>query len=422
MYFKHAKYYTIFFLFSFCFADNPHFFRATNFLRPIQEPRLDRPWLASFDMYVARGTTKTSRNACRDKTELLNIFGPENMVKVGAGVPCKDPKNIIDANLLQLAQLPCRDCFGQLLFCGKFELTEFNFIWTQNFTHGLFLQVLVPYLKMELSDVCFSDLSPCDSICPNKNTPEWQTFLCLFNQMLERYDLCVSGFKHNKIGDVGIFGGWTSNYQETEVLDYIDTTVRLGVVIPSGHESCPDIVFDLPTGYDGHTGIFGNFNGAIGVYDWLTIGTSIDALFFRDKTRCIRLKTDANQNGFIKLAQGKATIDKGTIWSVYVYMIADHVIKGFTLLGSYSFTNKRSDSVSPCDCKIFDPTVVCCDPQFQDWNQHVLHFLAEYDFSKECSRFGPKFGVFYNYQIGGKRVFINNMAGGIIGFDFVLKF
>ncbi len=403
-------------------TDNPHFFRATNFLRPIEEPRIDRSWIMSLDAYASRGATKSARDGCGNKTDLLNIYGPQNMVKVGAGVPCKDPKNIIDANLLQLAQLPCRDCFGQLLFCGEFGLTEVNLIWTQHFARGFFAQVHVPIYKTHLSDICFSDLTPCDSICPNKNNPEWRTFLCLFNQMLCRYDLCIQDIKHRGVGDVGIFLGWTFNYQETEVLDYIDTTVRIGIVAPAGHEADPDIVFDIASGNDGHTGLFANFNGAIGIYDWLTGGMSADVLFFTDHTKCIRMKTDINQNGFIKLAKGEATINKGTIWSIYTYWLADHVVKGISLLGGYSFTSKRADNVSPCDCKVFDPVVVCSDPIFQEWNQHVLHFLADYDFSSECSRFGVRLGVFYNYQIGGKYVFETNMGGGILGIDFVFKF
>ena len=50
---------------------------------------------------------------------------------------------------------------------------------------------------------------------------------------------------------------------------------------------------------------------------------------------------------------------------------------------------------------------------------HTIHFLGEYDFSKEDNRFGPRINAFYNYVAGGKRVFKTGVGGFGFGVDII---
>lgn len=389
-----------------------HFYRA----QPIfPEPRFEKEWLASFDITAGGGRTKHARNCFGHKTCLLNIYGLHAMQPLGNGVP-KDPNSVTDIILTNLAQVPATDNFGKLLFTGSFSFLELNFSYIQNFACGFFAGLELPVKRFKLTDIDFRDCTQ-TVCCPNNTIPQWRDFLDSFDLILQEHNLRICPIKKSGIGDLILYTGWTVNYQETEVIDYIDGTLKLGINLPTAPGKCESSVFDIPLGYDKHTGIITTFDGSFGTYDWLTIGAHLEALFFFSRQRNIHMKTDLNQNGFIKLAQGEANIHKGTIWRLGAYSRADHVVRGFSFTIAYSYTRQNPDKVVPCDAKLFDTTIVNSDEAFQGWDMHTLHFTAEYDFTTECMRVGPRLGIFYNVQVGGHRTFDADLGGALFGVD-----
>lgn len=399
--------------------DNPHFYRATYFYG---EPRLGKNNLSSWDVTLAHGSTNQGRNGNGGKTCLLNIFGHNNMLALGEGVPCKSTTDPLDIALINLARLPSRGTFGQLIFNGTFSITEANIFFTHNFNCGLFVEAHMPIRNLQLSDICFKDLSPTDATCPNINTPEWQTFLTLFPQILHKYGLSLASIHHKGFGDASFLLGQTWNYQETEELDYIDFTIKGGILIPTGSTQNENLVFDIPLGYNGHIGIPLSLDLSFGCYDWLTFGVHGGILPFLHRLHTLRLKTNVNQNGFIKLAKGCASVRPGTIFEAGGYIKADHLCRGLSLLFAYSYARQNGTTVNPRSTGIFVPDVVCTDQLYRGWNMGTLNFIAEYDFSKEGCIFGPRVGLFYNRIINGKRIFDTNMVGGSLGLDIALCF
>lgn len=256
--------------------DNAHFYRATNFFG---EPRFERPWLSTFDVYASYGSTSRGFNSEHHKVPLLDIYGPYNMQLLGVGVPGKDFSNISDVILEELSLLPARGSFGYLSYDGHFKLTELNFFYVQNFAHGIFFQFHTPVRFMNITDISFCDLSPNDCQEPNVNNPLWQAFLTDFNSILNQYCLCAGSVNERGIGDASLQLGWTLNYQETEVLDFVDLTIKSGYLIASSKKQNPNNVFSIPLGYNGHAAIPLSFDAALGTYDWLTIGGHMGALF-----------------------------------------------------------------------------------------------------------------------------------------------
>lgn len=408
--------------------DNAHFYRATNLF---QEPRFERSYLTTFDVSVAAGSTKKARNSHRDTVPLLDIYGPYNMIDLGVGVPGKNLCNLVDMTLVELSRTPSRtvlDCncdpkyqFGFFSVGGEFNIIEANIFYTQNLTKGFFFQIHAPIRKLQIHDICFKDISPCDDLCPNKETPIWQTFLCLFNDMLNQYCLSIAPFCKTGIGDTSFLIGWTHNHQDTEVLDFIDMTFKFGILAPTGAKRNEDQVFSLPMGYNGHWGVPISADLALGLYDWLTIGGHVDAIFFAKTTRDIRLKTALYQSGLIKLAKGQVTIDRRSLWNAGLYLKADHITRGLSLLFGYTFSNQNNITLDTCDC-CFDPGIINSDEALQGWKMHTLHFWSEYDFSKEDSRTGVRLAAFYNLEVSGKRIFKTSTGGGSIGIDINLNY
>jgi len=394
--------------------DNPHFYRANFFWG---EPRFEKNWLTSWDFLVGGGGAKKAYNRDGHKTSLLNIFGLHAMQDIGANLPGLDQNNDLDKILIDLYKLPRRDNFGKLLFKGDFSVIETVINGYQNLCHGFFLQAYLPIRRLALDNIQYCDKSPEDTEFPNKNSPQWLQFLGNFAQILARYDREIVTVKRIGVGDLTVLGGWTLNYQDTIYADYFDVTAKFGILLPTGKKRSLRNPFDLPLGYDGFYGMPLKFDCSMGYWEWFTCGAHIGALFLFDRTRCIAMKSSCEQNGFIVLASGTASLDPGTLWDIAAYAKADHIFRGLSFLVGYCYTLKDADCIKPNKSDLFDSLVVNSDQRFKSWQMHVIHWFLEYDFAHKPSDIGPRIGFFYNWLIGGKRVYDTSMAVASLGVD-----
>jgi hypothetical protein len=396
-----------------------HYYRASPFFG---EPRLEKPWLSTLELSAFTGSTSQAKNCATATVPLFDMYGIYNMRLLGSGVPDKDPTNLADIALINLAQTPANGCYAHVSFPGCFKVIEGVINFTQNFSHGVFGQVYIPIRNFTIRPGRFIDLSPAQTEGPTSiNTPQWQNFLAQFNAILARYDLSIAQRKVTNVGAVSLELGWTYNYQETEILDFVDTTIKTGILLGTGTERNPNYVFDISTGYDKHIGIPVTLDMSLGLYEWFTGGIHAGAIGFINRTQNVRMKTDVGQSGMIKLAQGRATVSMGPIWDMGLYAKADHLNNLMSILVGYTFARKECDSICPLSCdgtpSLFDPEIVNTDPQYAGWQMNTINFLLELDFTRENRRLGPRLGFIYNLNAGGKRVFKNNTAGGYVGLD-----
>lgn len=401
--------------------DNPHFWRATNFLPEFYEPRLAKPWLSSADAMLGFGGTHTAGNKNGNNVPLLDIYGPFNMQTLGLNIPGTQLNNPNDLALAQLAGLPANDGFGMIRYEGEFRITELNLSVSQNLIEGFFIQAHIPARRFAISDITFTDLSPTVGN-PNASNPAWQNFLALFPEILNQYELSTSRSSASGFGDLSILGGWTNNYEETEDLDYIDTTIRAGVLFPTGDKKNINKIFSLANGYNGHYAIPVSFDTAIGWYEWCTAGLHVGAMPFLKRTQELRLKTDYAQSGLIKLARGTAHVHPGTIWETNLYLKADHMLCGFSFLLGYSYATKNHDTITPLNTALFNQAIINTDEEFLGWQMHTLNFLFDYDFAKYEKPYLPHAGFFYNLIVGGKRIFNTNVGGLAMGVTIACEF
>lgn len=405
--------------------DNAHFYRATNLFF---EPRIERDYLTSADLFLQAGSTKCARNKCNDTVPLLDVYGTADMHELAIGVPCKDLSNPYDMIITQLSLIPSR-CqtgidadkiqkkFANFSISGEFSIFEGYFSFAQNLVRGFYFHLIFPIRRLDIDNICFCDISPTDDACPNINTPIWQTFKDNIDAILERYCLSRCAVSDTNIGDMTAYLGWTHSFQNTEVLDFVDTTIKVGVIIPSGQQKNEDQVFSLPFGYDGHVGVVIDGDFAFGAFDWFTLGAHFETIVFADKTKPIRLKTGQYQSGWIKLAKAESKREKGVLWQVGTYLKADHFVRGLSLLFGYSYTQKNDDELTPCDAELYCPSIVNSDEALFGWKMHTLNFWLEYDFATETSVIGPRIAAYYNYVAGGKRIFTTGVGGGNFGVD-----
>ena len=398
--------------------DRVHFHTANPFWC---EPRFEKPYLLSIDINGWRGSTCEGYGKCNQKQNILNIYGLYNMKDLGKNVPDKDPNLIENIVLDELQQIESNNCFGNLAFSGKLRTAGTKISFVQNFTKGFFGMIHVPIRILEIRNICYTDLSPDEPATPNKTNTKWQAFLAGFIDILNLYDLNIKSCRQKGFGDLSILAGWTKNYEDTEYLDFIDWTVKAGILFPSGKEQNINNVFSLPIGYNGHWGMPMFFDLSIGLYEWLTFGTHLQILPLFNRTKTIHMKTDTEQSGMIKLAKGSAKIKPGLVSHLGFFIQADHIARGLSLTTGYSYAHQGNYKILPCEPRKFNTTIANTDEQLKKWSIHTIHFKADYDFMKEKNRIGARIGFFVDWHAGGKRTFKTNRSGVLFGIDCLLK-
>ena len=251
---------------------------------------------------------------------------------------------------------------------------------------------------------------------------DWIRLLKLFNNVLNAYDMknYDSVYEKTGLGELSIMVGWQYEDKKTfDFLQFLSLAFRLGLLFPTDSKADVSYAFPVSTGYDQHWGLPLRFDLNIGALSWLTFGAYTGVQFFFNKTYNNRMKTNANQSGFIKLAEGQAKTDFGAMWDIGLDAKFDHFYKGLSFLLGYSYTNKGSNDLTPSNTTIFSSSTVNSDSGLYTWRQHVIHLLAEYDFGVhiKSKKWGARLNAFYDFPIGGKNIFSTNMYGGGIGLD-----
>lgn len=394
--------------------DNPHFYRATNIFL---EPRLEHDNLTTFTATLAGGNTTHGRSATNTIVPLFDIYGRQLIQELNTNTPYTNPNDPFDQLLNRLKNLPTRQDFATVSIGGLFNILESNLSFTQNFPKGLFIFFHIPIRRLKIKNITITDLSPDDSMIPNKNSPEWQAVFKNLNPLLAHYCLDICPTTSTGLGDLTSWLGWTHNYQETQTLDFIDITFMAGLLSPTGKQRNENKLFSLPTGYNGHWGFPLCSMISIGYYEWITIGGCLNTLFFVNKNRAMRLKTDTAQNGIVKLASGNVTNHKGPLINTGIYFKADHIGHGVSITVAYSFASQQKSHLLLDNPTKFNSKIINSDSMLAGWNMHTFNFVAEYDFTKEDAKIGNRIGLFYNLQIAGARTFNTNVTGGTYGID-----
>lgn len=397
--------------------DNPHFYRSTNML--FDEPRIEHDHLSSFDVTIGSGSTSQSINSSHQKTFLYNLYGGINATALALNVPSIDPTNQYETIVNDLAKIGHNGSFGNLSAGGTFSIIEANVSYVYNLAKGFLLLCHLPIRSLSTKHPFFIDLSPDGTATPNKKSPEWLLFLSSFDDVMNYYNIDTSPTTDKGLGDLSLLTGWTHNYQKTKTLDFIDITVIGGILFPTGKKRDENKLFSLPLGYNGHWGFPLNGMLSFGAYGWLTLGLYGHTILFAKNNSSLRVQTSSEQSGIIMLASETATIDKGAAWNTGLILKADHFMYGLSFITGYAYSGERKNRLSQSPHSALNTKK---NLALHGWNMHTLHFNFEYDFTKENSIIGPRIGLFYNYQLGGTRVFQTNITGASLGLDIVWHF
>lgn len=381
------------------------------------ETRYERNCLATFEVELMGGRATKGYNSAKDKVNALRIYGLNELGMAGVNALGNATDHYLAGELYIIAG---HKGVG-INFDGKYSMFEANFSYTQNFCNGFFVDFNLPIKKLKISDITketvLGTLTGSNATAFRNVVRDLATTLAL-----PAYDLTFETASKTGIGDIMVTGGWTCNHDDIEILDFLDTTIKLGVSIPSAKKRDQDKAFELALGYEGHTGIAASFDMGIGFYEWITFGTHVGGLFFLDKTINMRMQTNKDQNGWLKLQKGDAKYDMGNIWNAGGHLKADHIFKGVSLMFGYNYAHKGNDTLTPTDTVKFESEAVNADVMLKSWTQHAVTVTLEYDMAEEGRRWNPYFSVFYSRPVKGKYIFVSDVGGGTAGVNVAMDF
>lgn len=383
------------------------------------EPRLTKEYLGSLEWTAGGGHAREGFNGIDQKTNILNIYGPQNFRNLAQNVPAQilnqNPGAVI--NNLWENSLPG---FGLIEFDGKFKLTEWVLDYQQNFKHGLFMWLHLPVLRASVKDFKYTDLSS-PTLTDPTTYANWQIFVANLVSNMQLYGINLENYQKASLGDLRLSLGWSQTKVEgNHYVDFWDTAIQVGLIIPAApfvSYLCPLVV---PLGYNKNIAFPLSFDVSFGIYEWLTAGVHIEGILFTSKYQNIGMQTAIAQKGIINLTSGLAKVEMGNIWQFGTFIKSDHMPWGMSILLAYSYSAEQRTCLNPQNTAIFDRTIVNADQTLFGWHMHTINTSIEYDFAIEPEKQNfPRLRMNFDIPIAGKNIYKTMIFSGTIGCDFV---
>lgn len=411
--------------------DNPHFYKAPYF--NATKSWNNKKWLSTFYVSYASGRTSRGENNDSTSSSAFDIYGNHNLLYLTKGVPQPSALsgtllnyvNAIDTKRTNFENDHPTDnrTFGLANFCGKNSVDEIVFNIRQNIVYNFFLELNLPIRNISIDPLTLIDRSP-SSVAPNtsytQTDQDWLNFINNLDAILQTYGFSgyQCGTRTTGLGDASLVAGW--QYAIGKVSNWFEYTkfaIKAGVLLPTGSERNYKKPFSIESGYNEHWGIPGRIDLILGLSKDIYFGSYMGLIFFSPKTfNGYPVKTTRTQNGFINLFKARVEEKNGTIFDIGGYLKLDHFFKGLSALVGYSYNRQANKSLSLVNsCEETNDPIINSDCRIKNWYQHVLHMMAEYDFSS-CDMFKkkswkPAVSIFYDHPFDGKRVFTNSMFG-----------
>ena len=433
-----------------CFTQG-FFYNARKF--PAQNEYNVSDWRTFIDVSYDNATTKRGRNNSGDRVPAFDIYDNHKLLYIFSGVSSTGLTTAVSSifdnletkqtaftsaynNFTDNQKAAFKD-FGKTIFSGKFEVDETKLHVMQNLIHNIFLEVDVPFKKTKISKMDYTDASTSaastTSIENYTQTDQyWADFKDSFTTVLDAYGLTHynKGYSKEGIGDISVMLGWKKEWlQPIDLLEFIRVCVKAGAVFPTGITADHNHPFAIPNGNNGHYALPIRVDMINGLSHDIFLGVHLGLMFFKDKKHDhYRVKTDLNQNGFIKLADCAVNAKKGNLVDAGAYLKLDHFCKGLSALTGYTYTRQIKDKLTLLDERDHTTTtnIVNSDSRLFQWTMHTLNLWAEYDFGTheffKKRSWHPRINAFYNYPFDGKNIFVAPMIGGTAGISIQLKF
>ena len=309
---------------------------------------------------------------------------------------------------------------GHLCFNGKLNL-DFGgaFAARWYFLPHAWITVLLPFYKVDLSEVTITDLTQNLTAADMRVRQQLVQPLATIVKDLGN-DLSLEGWKRTGFGDLNLLCEFLFNFpQERPLLKNVEINGRCGFTLPTGKRADEDKLFAFPFGYDGAVGILygGGLNVMLGCQ--FKAGFDVQLLHLFGNTRNRRIKTAFDQSDLLLLAKADAYKDYGLTQRFNLFVQGYHLFGGLSLLVGYQFLKHGDDHLALDSCE-FSSQIANSATSLEEWIVHSAEFNLHYDFALHCpdSWIAPQASLFARLPFGGKRAAAFTTVGVMVAVDF----
>lgn len=156
--------------------------------------------------------------------------------------------------------------------------------------------------------------------------------------------------------------------------------VTFGADIPTGAKSCPDQIFSVPFGNNGHYALRFNAGCTFDFTDTIEIGGHSGVTYFFEKTfDQYRMPNNMFQNGIYPFTTS-AEVKPGPTWHVGLVMNAYHFMDCLSFYGEYLYIAHERDKIRLLEPDpVWQPGLLECKSA---WNVQLFNFGFNYDVSR----------------------------------------
>lgn len=351
-----------------------YFYRASSLWA---EPRFEQPYLSTFTFTLSGGETNCASNACGKTVPIVKLARP--------------------CQAIDFSNKP------RWQYNGSFDLLELNFNIYQSIGQYAFFHLHIPAMHTRFS--------PGTII-------EYPLTMPLIKCQKQTKALCCPKSKWG-LSDITLFWGITKNSYDLAYLDFYDYSFEAGILFPTSQPCCFLEKYDIPLGYNGHGGATVMFNGAIGMYNWLTLACHAD----------VTLLASHVQKGHYNKILNYDT-NGGPITRIGALVKADHICYGLSLAlglsrerkhainnyakqyiasGEHVSSHKNRNKIRPF-----------CE-QIDGWYRSIFHLIIEID-GYQKNNLVPEFAFSYHKQINGRNVLNTSTLAGTLSLNFLWEF
>lgn len=269
----------------------------------------------------------------------------------------------------------------KLPLSDSFFLLELYMIYIQNIVQGFFIDIVVPIRSIEITPK-----SPRKPLC-----------CCI----------PIAAEERTTAGDLMLHMGYSYSYQNTTHLDFIDGTIRVGLLLPTSPITPISTIFwTIPIGYNGSIGIPLSGDVSCGAYEWLTMAIHIGVMPLIPTSSKVNIQCSP-----CAIGEPRSFLN-AIICYVGMFIKADHIMRGISGTLGYSYTQRTTYSDKNIQSRLIS----------MDFAMHTLHVILEYDCLRQEYWFGPRVALLYNHILAGHSIIHTDMIYGQWGFELSWQF
>lgn len=352
-------------------------------------PRFTQPYMTSFEFYTSYNKANASYNCKSQKVQLLDFAGMTTL-SVDLINPTINP--IDNTN------------FGQAHFAASWSALKYHFGVIQNLGSHFFINAATHIIDQEYRNL---------RIIPINNTlqPLTQSEIDSqpeFKQYLDNLEHKINQSCHfsRKIGPTYATLGYTNNFQNLQHLDFFDITAQIGIWFSGYQAPAKTTSFNTDPNLIPNIGIPIQLNVAIGLYDWLNIGSCALVIPFITTTAIMPVST--NTNPLLINTVRSSTVKAEPMLYVNTYLEADQFIPYTTILAGVYYLKQHK---------------ICTDANtLKPWETITITLSADFDLAKKYQKVLPHIKLSYVCPVWGHNTFKTSAFAGSFGIDIVYEF